>query len=396
MIAPSLRMRMLITGPARLLPLWRPATWAARHGHLVWVAEEEYGHWLAGSAAAPLDPARGLSMPLERLPPPATGLANPTTAVANLQQLATQIRPHLVHAHNLGMAGIYAAAANLHPLVVSTWGGLNPLLEGGWPAGPPEAVRRILAAADALVVGVAGLVAPVRQFLRPNTPVIVAPLGCDTQRFAPQPATTAATWRRALRIPDTAAVLLSPRGWNPIYQHEQIITALAMARPRLQRPVVLVFSQLGRNSAPGEAEACQALVRTRAVELGLSDMLRWTPTVIYDLMPTLYALADLVISYPTTDALASTLIEVAACERPMISSRLPAYTGTFVEEFATLVDPTRPDELADAIVALVNQPVVERAVQLQAARAAVVEHHDESLARGQILQLYTELVGAQR
>ena len=109
------------------------------------------------------------------------------------------------------------------------------------------------------------------------------------------------------------------------------------------------------------------------------------------LLPSLYALADVVINYPAGDAFPSTLVEAAACERTIISARLPSYAGTFIEEFCTLVEPQQPAALAEAIVEAVNRPPAANAEQLRRARQVVVAQYDERIAQDRLMTLYHEL-----
>ena len=56
-------------------------------------------------------------------------------------------------------------------------------------------------------------------------------------------------------------------------------------------------------------------------------------------LPEIYALADVIINYPSMDTLPVTFMEAAACERPVVTSRLPSYMGTFAERYFLMVEP---------------------------------------------------------
>ena len=106
---------------------------------------------------------------------------------------------------------------------------------------------------------------------------------------------------------------------------------------------------MGRKRNP---EAYAQAVLDLGASLGVAHAIRWIPQVPYQDMPGIYALADVVINYPSTDTFPSTLLEAAACARPVITSHLPAYRNTFVEECFRLVEPENPQALAEAIVEL--------------------------------------------
>lgn len=381
-------MRILTAGPNRALAMWRPITWAVQYGHTVWVVEESHGALHSSSLAV----AQPLAVPIASLDAAAIDLASRTVAPhRQVQALADDFQPDLIHAHYMTAASVWCTDAGRHPLIVSAWGALNALLAETSPASLSATTRRVLHTADAVIVESPALVAACRSLVAPSTRVELIPLGADMQRFRPDLTAARAGWRKALRIPDEAVALLSPRGWGRLYHHEQIVEAVALARPRLHRPVVLLFTKLGRSDAPGAAEACIAQVQQQAAALGLTDLLRWTPPVAYELMPSLYALADVVINYPASDAFPSTLVEAAACARPIVTAQLPGYCDTFVEEFCTLVPPQQPAALADALVEIVNQPPTARAARLIEARQFVAAHHDEAIARTRLMQLYAEM-----
>lgn len=385
-------MRILVTGPNRALAMWRPVSWALHRGHDVGVVEEYGGKAVFTPLAGALSVAQRVVVPVAT---PHAEPGNPTGSngdpVEWVRALADQYRPDIIHTHHLSQTSVWCTSAGLQPLVVSVWGALNPLLEGAPPSALSRGLRRMLAAAGAVIVESPALMDVCRPLVAPTTRVELIPLGADTQRFSPSLTVQRRAWRKALQIPEETVALLSPRGWGRIYRHEQIVEALALAQPRLRRPTVLVFNQLGRSEVAGEAEECIAQVRRRAAALGLTGSLRWTPSVVYELMPSLYALADVVINYPAGDAFPSTLVEAAACERTIISARLPSYAGTFIEEFCTLVEPQQPAALAEAIVEAVNRPPAANAEQLRRARQVVVAQYDERIAQDRLMTLYHEL-----
>ena len=381
-------MRILMAGPNRALAMWRPITWAVQHGHTVWVVEESQGALHSSSLAA----NQSLAVPIAPLEVTATNPASRTAEpTRQVQALADDFQPDLIHAHYLTAASVWCTDAGRHPLIVSAWGALNALLAETGPASLSATTRRTLHTADAVIVESPALVTACRPLISPSARVELIPLGADMQRFRPDLTAARVGWRKALRIPDAAVALLSPRGWGRLYHHEQIVEAVALARPRLHRPVVLLFTKLGRSGASGEAEACIAQMEQQAAALGITELLRWTPPVAYELMPSLYALADVVINYPAVDAFPSTLVEAAACARPIVTAQLPGYRDTFVEEYCTLVPPQQPAALADALVEVVNQPPTARAARLHAARQFVAAHHDEAIARARLMQLYAEM-----
>jgi glycosyltransferase involved in cell wall biosynthesis len=297
-----------------------------------------------------------------------------------------QVQPNITHVHGLGNEYRLSLAAKVEPNILSAWGFFNHLVQGKAPLSGSSFPQT-----QALILESPALVKAMHQHY-PGVPrVELIPMGVNTQRFRAGQSGQSMAWRRSLRIPPDAFVLLSPRGWGKIYNHLSILQAFSRARPWFQRQTYLVFTRMGRNSYSGEAERVYAEVMNEARSLGLSDMIRYMPALPFELMPGLYQLADALVNYPSQDAFPSTLIEAAACECPIISARLPSYAGTFVEDCATLVTPGQVDELAEALVRVVNQSPDERFATLKRARAVILDQYDEQRVQCQLYALYREL-----
>jgi glycosyltransferase involved in cell wall biosynthesis len=167
--------------------------------------------------------------------------------------------------------------------------------------------------------------------------------------------------------------------------------AFVQAYHRLDYPILLVFLGVSRTKQPEElAREVLAL----GASTSLSHAIRWIPEVPYHDMPGVYALSDIVLTYPSIDAFPATLLAAAACGRPVITSDLPAYRHTFIQRACTLVPPNDPSALADAIVALVEAGPAAWASQANQARQDVLVDHEEAAQRLHLITLYDKLVGA--
>ena len=85
-------------------------------------------------------------------------------------------------------------------------------------------------------------------------------------------------------------------------------------------------------------------------------------------------------------------IEAAACEKPVISCRLPAYMDTFAEKYFRMVKPGNINELADAIVEELNGDKNGKAKNLIKARRVVEQKYDEKIYTKELLNIYASLV----
>ncbi len=185
--------------------------------------------------------------------------------------------------------------------------------------------------------------------------------------------------------------MLSPRGWDESYRHQEILEAFALAYSELPHPTILLFIALGRGTSE-EAKLYHQGIFQVIDKLKIKDHVKILPPMSYEMMPYVYALADVVINYPINDAFPSTIIEAVACERPVITAQLPGYKGTFIEEFCTLVDANNMTELAKAMAEVVNTPRTNYSSQIAKARQVIVEQYDESIFKNRLFNLYKNLM----
>jgi glycosyltransferase involved in cell wall biosynthesis len=309
-------------------------------------------------------------------------------ASLRLKHIAAVFQPDVVHSYLLGYYTSPCLQAGLHPLVVSAWGSLNRLLTGEMTHMDDRWLRRLRAGAHTLVVDNPNMLNALDQRSLAPLQAKSFPIGVDGSLFHPDYPDKAAAWRFVLDIPPEAIVLLSPRGWSKVYGQYEIMQAFAQAQRQVERPLILVFRGVARIKRP---EALARQVLDLGASLGVGHAIRWIPDVPYHDLPGIYNLADIVLNYPLTDAFPSTLLEAAACARPIITSDLPAYRNTFIERCCTLVTPQNPTALANAIVSVVNAGPAAWSVAAQRSRASVLAEHTEATQRAQLLALYRQV-----
>lgn len=312
------------------------------------------------------------------------------TTTLRLKILWRRIRPTIIHVHWVDNRAYYCAKAGLHPLVLTVWG--SDINDHFLPDADPAFRQRVgeaLAGADLILIDAADLREKCAKLAGREVPTELITLGIDTDRFCPGYEQEGKEWRRRLSIPDEATVLLSIRAWSPLYRHESLLEAFARALPRLSHEAVLVFKIL--KSPNMDRTFYEKKMRDLAEKLGVTRMVRWMEEVPLNLLPEVYSFADVILNYPSMDAFPVTFLEAAACERPVISCRLPAYAGTFAEEYFHLVSSEDLSELSDAIVEFVNQNHTESRTRLAEVRRIVCRDHDERIAAGRLLDIYHKL-----
>jgi glycosyltransferase involved in cell wall biosynthesis len=336
-------------------------------------------------------PRSGLG-PLRRLLGSRAGHALALWPALPLHLVWRGARPDLVHVHFVDHRARQAARAGAQPLVLSAWGtDVHRHFEPGADPEDRRAAGEALAAADLVIVDAPDVAARCAELAGRDPWILVVPLGVDTARFRPDDGAAARAWRRRLDIPSGAAVLLSARAMAPLYRHDAVLDAFALARPRFHRPAVLVMKRYNP-ADPAEGAACEARLRRLAHARGVAGAVRWIGPVPEDRLPEIHALADVVVSFARTDGFPVTFLEAAACERSVISCDLPAYRGSFAERFFVLVDRDDTGDLAAAMTRAVNEPA-SLSAHVAEARRVVVSRYDEAITSAMLLDAYRRVLG---
>jgi glycosyltransferase involved in cell wall biosynthesis len=310
-----------------------------------------------------------------------------TRGVKVFQNLARVFRPQVICAYGLNFLALACARARLRPLIVSAQGYLHAIAYDH-AAGLNARHAEILAQTDMLLVGSPALADLCRPALPASVRVEAWCTGLNTRVFCRATPTQIAQWRQALRIPQEATVVFSPRGWEPIYHHDQVATAFAAALPRLPQPALLLFVKMGRGML-ATVQSYFAEVQRQIEALGIAPQTRFLPAFPGRSMPTLYNVADVVVSYCWPDAFPSTALEALACERPMILPQLPTIANTVLARHCRLVPPGDPGALAEAMVAETGAPPTP--AMRRAAREAVMAEYDALVVKERLLTLFASL-----
>lgn len=386
-------MRLLMVGPWRTTAMRRHIDWAVASGIEVCVAD----FWPPDHAipSSSFQFSALLPRQAKAIHQPGVHKKSPRAvqmAALRLQSLARTFRPHLVHSYMLDVYTEMCLQAGLQPLVVSAWGYLNSLMTTGATAKDKRWLRRLRRDSATLLVENPNLVEALAGLTASPLRVECFPIGVDGQVFHPGYRDESEAWRFVLDIPSEATVLLSPRGWSQLYGQHDIMRAFADASHQLNDSLVLVLLGMGRKRHP---EVYAQEVLDLGASLGVSHAIRWIPQIPHRDMPGMYALADIIVNYPSVDAFPSTLLEAAACARPVITSDLPAYRNTFVEQCFKLVEPKNPEALAEAIVELVGSGAALWRAKAQSTRRLVLDEYDEAAQRKRLLTLYGEIIRRQ-
>ncbi|HAJ34896.1 MAG TPA: hypothetical protein DCL15_04275 [Chloroflexi bacterium] len=244
--------------------------------------------------------------------------------------LLDQIRPDVFDILMLNAHQIPAALARRGPMVITPWGsdllvypqGYTPLTR--WFLG--RALRRadlVLCNSVALAQAAVSLGARAERIRRVGQIV-------DLTRF--RPGLDATQLRRSLRL-DGGPVLLSPRNLQPLYNIHVLIHAMPMILAQCPTAKLILLGK--RELDPPYVHYLEHEIK----RLGLSEAVRYAGWFANDEMPLLYALADVVLSIPTSDSRPSSVFEAMACRVPVVVSDLSSLREIVKPEETGLVAP---------------------------------------------------------
>ncbi len=208
----------------------------------------------------------------------------------------------------------------------------------------------------------------------PAERVVIVPNGVDTQRFVPRPQT------------ERQKVILFV---GSFIERKGVRHLLAAAPQILRRLPGYRIDLIGEG--PQEAE-----LRALADRLGVTDRVAFRgflpQTDVADAMQRsrLFVLPSL------EEGLGVVLLEALACGTPIVASNVDGIPDVVAPEVGALVPPAQPDELADAVVAMLAEPVrwAERSTN---ARARAVEQFDWQVVAARYVRLYQSILeGANR
>ena len=110
-----------------------------------------------------------------------------------------------------------------------------------------------------------------------------------------------------------------------------------------------------------------------------------------DNMPTLFADANIVVLPSYREGLPKSLIEAAACARPLVATDVPGCREVISHEIDGLLVPAKDAQaLAEAIMRLLDDPVLARRLGLAALKKATLQF-DERIINAQTMTIYDNL-----
>ena len=259
----------------------------------------------------------------------------------DLKRVIRQVKPDLIQAGPLQRTAFLAALTGFRPLLSMSWG-YDLLVDANHNAAWRWATRFTLKHSDAMV----GDCQTIRQLAiahgMQGERIVTFPWGIDLEHFVPQSSALSASEGENVgnlgingnevsadaQISDAPFVILSTRGWEPIYGVELIARAFVAAARQCPE---LKLIMLGNGSlAP--------MLHRIFVKGNVEEQVMFPGQVKHSELPRYYQMADLYVSASHSDGSSISLLEAMACGRPVLVSDIPGnrewvipYTPPFPE-----------------------------------------------------------------
>ncbi len=307
------------------------------------------------------------------------------------KQVREKYHPDITHVHWVDCHAYYCVRAGLKPLVLSVWGSdINNCFRQDINQDVRKLIGEALSSADRVIIDSREMAEKCNRLANKNLPTELIHLGVNLSLFKPGYQNEAVEWRKKLNISSDGIVFLSNRGFSKPYQHEQIIEAFALALPHLKKPTWLIFKKFNQLE-----NSYMSHMRQRIQDLGLSEKIRWLEVLPFERLPEIYAMADVIVNNPVQDTFPISFIEAAACQRPVISCRLPSYASTFAERYFSFFEPGQIEQLAETMINYVNDPP-QSPVQNAALRKEIEAKFNESIYKQRLSELYLTTISGKR
>jgi glycosyltransferase involved in cell wall biosynthesis len=294
-------------------------------------------------------------------------------------------KPDVLHAHRVSSAGWLGAFSGFHPFVVTPWGS-DLYLHPDRSATARWLAQYVMQKADLVTADSADLCHKAIDFGAPEAITHVIQWGVDLELF--KPGKDLAQLRQSLQI-ENGPVILSPRGLNPVYNIDTIIQSISRVKAEFPGVVYLLRKY-------NEDIRYQREIEQLIQELKISQTIRWIGKIEpWQMVADYYKLADIVVSVPSSDSTAVSVLEAMACGAPVIASDLPSTREWIINgENGILVAVRDAGQLAEATIRLLQDPR-QRAIFSDLNRKLVEDKANHELEMMKIEQLYLDLLPAE-
>ena len=291
----------------------------------------------------------------------------------------------VVHAHfwMSGLASLRATAGTGVPVLQTfhALGSVKRREQGTADTSPPSRIAEeamLCREAAHVIATCSDEVAELEALGMPAGRASVIPCGVDVTAFRPGPAPAVLGPRRLLSL-------------GRLVERKGVATAVE-ALAELPDTELLVAG--GPRADALEADPEVQRLRRLARSLGVEERVRFVGSVASADVPALIRSCDVVVSVPWYEPFGIVPLEAMACARPVVGTAVGGLLDTVVPGVTgELVAPRRPDQLAAALRALLDDPE-RRAAYGAAARQRAVDLYDWRQVVARTESVYEHVAGA--
>ncbi|MEM2351113.1 MAG: glycosyltransferase family 4 protein, partial [Thermoproteota archaeon] len=308
--------------------------------------------------------------------------------VANILRVMKNNNVDLIHshfAHYEGLVGLLVKKRTRRPLVVTVHGH-DILIEPSVRYGARLSkriniiVKRVLNEADAIIAASTATFIEACKIVHSADKVHLIPNGVDTNKFRPD--IDSSHLKRVLNIRDETTVVFTLRSHEPQYGIEYLIKAIPLVL-KGERDILFIIGGDG-----SLRQYHEELVQ----KLGVKEKVIFTGRISRNEVPYYYAMSDIVVVPSLQEAFGLVISEAMSSGKPVIGSKVGGIPDQIIHGYnGFLVQPRNPEEIAEKIVWLIENP--EKAKQMgRNGRILAEEKFNIDRRIDRIIQLYKEVL----
>lgn len=178
--------------------------------------------------------------------------------------------------------------------------------------------------------------------------------------------------RRQLGLPEETPIILSPRAVEPRLNIDLIVESLLGIKKQYPDVMLVV---LGRYS-----KEYRNKIECYITDNDLASNVKLVYEVNQDLLALYYSASDLVVSMASSEGFPNTLLEVMACEVPIVAGRIPQIEELLVDSESATLCAIDADDIATAVTSVLASP--EHYKMLAARAKNIVEMKGDIMVNG--------------
>ncbi len=273
---------------------------------------------------------------------------------SKLKKILYEIKPDIVHAHQVHPYGFWAALTNFTPFIVTPIGSDVIIYAMRYRIYRKMAKyvfnKANIVTGDSLVLKKCCLKIGLKDdkyYLIQN--------GVNLSIFTPNKDGSEKLLRNKLGIPADAPIVFYARGFTPLYNVDKIIQAIPAVLKEIPSCKFLFARHFGY---------MDNILRGLVKKINVSDAVIFLGFIQHRDMPKFMKISNIFISVPSSDSSPSSIYEAMACGVPTIISKLP-WTDYAMRHLQNtyMIDKINPQSISDAIIHLLTNSGLQRKIK---------------------------------